>query len=442
MKITGYTPLPPTEESRIDREELSTEDPPDAASMQRASLSFLVSEEKASIANPSCLDAFNLGPAWDYIKDHNTSADHFAKQILERRQEIAEQKKEWTPYTQQTKNPFFFCSIEQALNTGYLEPSKEGCGGAYVLYNEEHKPLFIIKPVDEEILCLNNRKSFASPFIDPSFRARDDIPLYRSAQTDLVCYEVAKLIGIEGITPKADIHILTSSVFYDISSACQADTHPLKDKVGIADNEKLCSVQEYIPDTFPMSHQIYQWLSQGYPPARMLDLLDPGDFEDANLLVWMTYDTDAHPGNFLLSKKPCAPGENSLFHIKKIDNSLSFPEKHSQFMNFLMFLDVEKKPLSAALRDKIRIVPIEQITSCMGKTGMSMASIISFVERAHVIKGLAIRPLISIYEMNLRLSLLSSLSNGMEISLSDRSLEELEVFLQRPYVPELTDPSS
>ncbi|MEI8329606.1 MAG: hypothetical protein WCG14_06385, partial [Chlamydiia bacterium] len=154
------------------------------------------------------------------------------------------------------------------------------------------------------------------------------------------------------------------------------------------------------------------------------------------------YDTDAHPGNFLLSKKPCEPGGTPLFHIKKIDNSLSFPEKHSQFMNFLMFLDVEKKPLSAALRDKIRVVPIEQITSCMANTGMSMASIISFVERAHMIKELAIRPLISIYEMNLRLSLLSSRSDGREISLSDQSLEELEVFLQRPYVPTLTDPSS
>ena len=442
MKITGYTPLPSIEESRIDREDVSTEDLPGTSSMQNVSFAHSAHSERANIADPSYLDAFNLGPAWDYIKDHNTSADHFAKQILERRQEIAEQKKEWTPYTQQNTNPFFFCSIEQALNTGYLEPAKEGCGGAYVLYNEEHTPLFIIKPVDEEILCLNNRKSFASPFIDPSFRARDDIPLYRSAQTDLVCYEVAKLVGIEGITPKADIHILTSSVFYDISSAYQADTHPLKDKVGTADNEKLCSVQEYIPDTFPMSHQIYQWLSQGYHPARMLGLLDPGDFEDTNLLVWMTYDTDAHPGNFLLSKKPCEPGGTPLFHIKKIDNSLSFPEKHSQFMNFLMFLDVEKKPLSAALRDKIRVVPIEQITSCMANTGMSMASIISFVERAHMIKELAIRPLISIYEMNLRLSLLSSRSDGREISLSDQSLEELEVFLQRPYVPTLTDPSS
>jgi hypothetical protein len=428
MKVEGSLRAPHPLQEHIDEEAIRAEDlvevDPIPSNIPLSHFSKGIEHEG------SFLELLELGPEWCYVENQKMPTDYLIEQILLRRKEIREQKEHWSESIQTSLDEPFGSVLKEAISTGHLETSKEGSGAAYVLYNKDHIPLFIVKPVDEEILCLNNHKSFACPFLNDRFRARDYIPLYRSAQTDLLCYRVAKLLGIEKITPRLSMQIMQSQHFYDLTLSCQDPSHPLHNKIGTADYTKLCSVQEYIDDAIPMSSQIYQWLSAGYTPKQIQDGFDPIDFEEANLFIWVTYDTDAHPGNFLVYKSEGTEASKGKLQIKKIDNSLSFPEYHSQFMNFLMFIDVEKAPLSNMLKQKIESLPIEQIAVSMAQLEMSTATIIAFIQRVNVLKELARRSTISIYEMNLRLSLLAQ-PDGIHIALSEQSLTDLELLLQK-----------
>ncbi len=428
MKVEGSLRAPHPLQEYIEKEVVNAEE---MAAIKPTSPTISAFELSKKIKNEeSCLELLELGHEWSYLENQKIPTDYLIEQILLRRQEIREQKKYWSEYIQSDLDQPFGSLIENALSTGHLETLQEGSGAAYILYNKDRIPLFIIKPIDEEILCLNNHKSFACPFLNDRFRAREHIPLYRSAQTDLLCYQVAQILGIEKITPRLSMQIMQSQHFYDLTLSCQDPSHPLHNKIGTADYTKLCSVQEYIDDAIPMSSQIYQWLSRGYTPKQIQDGFDPIDFEEANLFIWVTYDTDAHPGNFLVYKSEGTEASKGKLQIKKIDNSLSFPEYHSQFMNFLMFIDVEKAPLSNMLKQKIESLPIEQFAVSMAQLEMSTATIIAFIQRANVIKELARRSTMSIYEMNLRLSLLAQ-PNGIHIALSERLLTDLELLLQK-----------
>ena len=207
----------------------------------------------------------------------------------------------------------------------------------------------------------------------------------------------------------------------------EADKENVMKIIGNPDFEKLCSVQEYVPNSIVMLDKIYEWIQKGDEDL-MRNSICPEDFEDANLFVWTTYDTDAHPGNFLFYPKEIKKDELIVYGIKKIDNGLSFPEKNTTFTNFLMYFDSANDPLSDRIKEKIKEIPIEEIAKKMQELELAIPAISAFVERIHVLQELAKRPGISTYEINLRFMLLS-LDNGVVLALGNQNISEIEILI-------------
>jgi hypothetical protein len=362
-----------------------------------------------------------------FIYSKNLSWQELIHNVKMRREELQLQKDHWSSYIENHHDKAFTQKLNQTLEQGFFAPSDEGCGSAYFLSDKDRNPQFIIKPVDEDIFCLNNRKGYATPFHDTSVRVRDDIPLYRSAQTDAACYVVAKHLDLTHITPKTMMCLVDSNMFYDLTSCLSSsDRQAFINLTGLADTQKLCSVQEFVPDSSMMMSKIYEWLHTGMSEEEMDSQICPHDFEDANLFLWTTLDTDGHPGNFLLYPKSHIDGGKEIFGIKKIDNGLSFPEKNTQFTNFLMYFGLAKRPLSDSIKQKIINFPLEQIVSDLSELELSVKSAVACAERIRVLQELAQRDGMTPYEINLRMILLGK-EDGLSLALNDQSLYELEI---------------
>lgn len=387
-------------------------------------------------------DIFHWGYLWDYIKENNLSIEAITNEICQRRVELQAQKEHWRSFTKAPTRNTFGERLNEALTNGYLVPTDQGQGAAYFLYDGNSNPVFVLKPVDEDIFCLNNRKHVASPFNNEEFRVRKDIPLYRSAQTDALGFIAAEAVGIAHITPKAEMHIISSSAFYDLTfQLSDSDKEKLSLLIGSPDLEKLCSVQEFVAESVNMQHQVYRWIQEGLTEENLEAYLCPKDFEDANLFIWITGDTDAHPGNFLVYKKEVSEEGKEVYGIKKIDNGLSFPDDNSDFTNFLMYFDVKHRPLTDRLRAMIKEIPVEKIVKGMQELEMSIPSMVACVKRIRLIQELAKREDMSIYEMNLRLMLLSQ-EDGIAIAAGNQSISELEKLIGLNTVESSTETSS
>ena len=329
------------------------------------------------------------------------------KIVKQRRIEIQQQKEYWRPFIDQ-------------VNQGQLVPISSGCGSAYYLVDEEGVPLYVVKPVDEDIHCLNNRKEFGSPFSDEDHRARDGIPLYRSAQTDALCSEIAILAGLENVTPKASMAIVKNDGFYDITQWLDGEK---KEKFIVEtqapDHEKFASIQEYISDTHDLFEMLHTFYKKGLSDEEIASCFDQKDFEEACMFLWLTYDNDGNGSNFLTFAK-----QVGVYGIKKIDNSLSFPEKNSHYFNTLAWMPNAIFPLSAELKQKIAHLPVDEILSRMDSYEMSTTCKQAFKERVEIVKELAQREGIAIGEIDLRLTFLSY-EGGREIALSSLSAQEI-----------------
>jgi hypothetical protein len=388
----------------------------------------MISSDAAKEIDPAhdiATDPFS--PFYPFIYSKNLSWQEFIHHVKMRREELLQQKEHWKGYIQNHYDEAFAKTLHQSLLQGWLISSDEGCGSAYILCDKDKNPQFIIKPVDEDIFCLNNRKGYATPFHDPSIRVRDDIPLYRSAQTDVACYIVARHLELTHITPKTMMCLVDSDMFYDLTSRLSiSERQAFINLTGSADTQKLCSVQEFVPDSEMMINKIYEWLSTGMTEDEMDALICPQDFEDANLFLWTTLDTDGHPGNFLFYPKGHNDCGREIFGIKKIDNGLSFPEKNTQFTNFLMYFGLAKRPLSDSIKQKIINFPLEQIVSDLSELELSMKSAVACAERIRVLQELAQRDGMTPYEINLRMILLGK-EDGLALALSNQSIHELEI---------------
>lgn len=309
--------------------------------------------------------------------------------------------------------------VKKTLEEGYLLRAPEGAGAAYFLMDPEGAAQFVIKPMDEDILCLNNPKWCASPFNDPDFRLKNSIPLYRCPQTEVLASRVAEALDLSHITPRAEMGIVYSKQFHDICDALDREAR----KGFRFDKEKLCSIQEYIPETRMLYDVLQEWQTDDLSNEQIEARIDQTEFEEANLFIWTTYDTDAHAGNLLLYPKYLPEEGEPLFGLKKIDNGLCFPEKNSGLLNSLSVLPNAKQPISPSLREKIANIPVDTIDELLEKYEMQSTRT-AFMERIEILQTLALREAITLEEIDFRLQLLQN-EQGRELALGPIDLDQM-----------------
>ncbi|MDN3507199.1 MAG: hypothetical protein P0S96_08220 [Simkaniaceae bacterium] len=332
-------------------------------------------------------DKLQFGRLWTQIK-RRTEKEDLADLIALRRTEINKQKEHWKDKIPSIEDPALTAHLCALLLTGTLEPSDHGCGGAYFLKSASGVPKYVLKPIDEDVLCLNNRKQFGSPFNTRAFRVRDHIPLYRTAQAEALSYAISLLLGFEELTPPTHLAIISHEAFFDI-----------EDRPGT--KEKLCSAQSFLTDVENLLPFIQNCLKENYSEETILHLVDSENFENLCLLIWILFDTDAHAGNLYVKQN-----EDTSFTLLKIDNGLTFPDKNAQLLNALYYFPHAKLPLSERLRSLIANLPADEICKLIQLYELDEA-IDAFLERIEVIQKLAQNPNITFRDVDVRLHALS-----------------------------------
>ena len=195
---------------------------------------------------PHASDTLKFGRLWQQIRRLDEEGLLY-EMIQQRREEIFTIKNHWKEKISSFEEVKFLEDLQVHLSKGNLKASDQGCGAAYFLFDEGNIPKYVIKPFDEDILCLNNHKQFASPYYTRAFRVRDHIPLYRSAQAEALSYAVATLLELQYLTPSTHLAVINHDQFFDLSDQLDAnEKEHLLQKLGPPDREKFCSVQSYI----------------------------------------------------------------------------------------------------------------------------------------------------------------------------------------------------
>jgi hypothetical protein len=223
--------------------------------------------------------------------------------------------------------------------------------------------------------------------------------------------------------------VISDDHFFDLSAYLpETEWAAFLERTGPIDKEKLCSAQEFIPNSRDLYEVLQEMQTLNWTDEQIDLAFDQEDFNDANLFVWLTYDNDAHPGNFRVYLKRYDASGQPVFGIKKVDNGLSFPEKNTGFMNFLAYFPNAKQPLPSAMKDKIMNIPIDLVVEDMHSLDMDACSD-AFLKRVSILQNLAQREGMSCYEINLRLMVLS-MPDGEELALSTMTLEEIEKLIE------------
>ncbi len=387
-----------------------------------------------SLEIPEAEDFLQFGREWPKIRPH--LHEDLESLIAVQRNVVETQKELFRPIIEQEKlgeAQTFYDELEYTLSTGTIQPSKLGGGGVYILYNALDQPAFVIKPEDEAILCLNNPKHRGSPFNDPFHRLRDEIPLYKTCETEVSVSAIAKEIGIKDCTPETRLMIISSSLFYDLSTHLRGlEKEEFIAKSGLPNREKLCSVQRFVSESLDLRQAMHEWFEAGLEEQFPLPI-DQEAFEDVMLLLWIVYDTDGHSSNFRLFFKGLDEDYSAIYGIKKIDNGLSLPENNRYFLNYLGYLQNAKNAPSKRLLEKVAAIDEGSLCAILDRFHLSYAKT-ALRDRIDVLKSLTQRPLITLEEINLRFEFLN-LPNGKTIALSPLSLQEITDSLQMSSEP-------
>lgn len=339
----------------------------------------------------------------------------FLPEIHKRRLELKAQKEYWRPFVQRNKEKIDI--VEQLLREGELIPCQAGSGTAYLLFDEKRVPRFLIKPVDEDIFCLNNHHLLASPYNDSKHRARKSIPLYRCAQIGAFCWEIASICGLEKATAPCWMGILQDDRFYDLTQDLSAEEREYWiESGGIPDREKLCSIQEFIPGMRDFTEHLQMLYQEGFSDEEICSYFDQRAFEETCLFVWLIYDNDGHGENFIVKNM-------DRHNVMKIDNALSLPEQHTQYKNILAWTPNASLPISNELKEKIAAIRWDLIEEKIDLYELSESKA-AFKERLSILQSLASQEGMTIGEIDLRLTLLSQ-ENGNALALKEMSKEEV-----------------
>ncbi|PIS02851.1 MAG: hypothetical protein COT85_02125 [Chlamydiae bacterium CG10_big_fil_rev_8_21_14_0_10_42_34] len=297
--------------------------------------------------------------------------------------------------------------IEEYPPLEIIRNEDRGICGSYYLIDDTGKRHYIIKPLDEDAGCIHS-DGFASPFLTSPFRA--NMPLYFSAMREVLAYEVAKAIGVGSIVPKTTLGIFSSDLFSDFCN--QIDSNEIKtylEQCNFADKEKLCSVQEYVEGAKSLFEAIHDLEMAELTDDEIAKRFDQTDFEDANILIWVTYDTDAHMGNFLVYPKGTDEIGNEILGLKKIDNGLTFPDKNQQLRNNLSYLPNAGQPLSQSAKEKIEAIDIDTLAEQLEQMGLNSA-VSALKTRISLLKSLAKIEGITIKQINKAMSMVGKKS--------------------------------
>lgn len=215
---------------------------------------------------------------------------------------------------------------------------------------------------------------------------------------------IGEQIGVGTVVPQTVFGIFESDQFYDFSDGVSLnELHHYMEICGPIDCEKLCSVQEFVPNGKSLFEAIHELEERGLSDDEIADRFDQSNFEDANILLWTTYDTDGHSGNFLVYPKGSDEIGNEILGLKKIDNGLAFPDKNQQFRNNLSYLPNAKRGLSEEGKAKIAAIDVDILASQFEKMGLESA-IPALKERIPILKELAKQPSLTIKEINTAMS--------------------------------------
>jgi len=367
-------------------------------------------------------DKFEFGRLWNHVKALEEQNLLF-EMIQKRREEIQTIKSHWKEKISTFENPLFLNELKELLSKGSLVPTQQGCGAAYFLFDENEIPRYVIKPFDEEILCLNNRKHFASPYNNRAFRVRDAIPLYRSAQAEVLASRFAKILELEHLIPPTHLAILSTPSFYDFGERLEPKEKENLYSVGLPDQEKLCSVQRYLPEVKNLYCLVEEWLENDLTDAQILDQVAQTNFEELVLLIWLLYDTDAHAGNLYVQKS-----KEGRYRLLKFDNGLTFPEQNCHLLNALYFFPHAAFPLSKKTMQRIQNLPFKKLIDEMSFFEME-GSIDAFCQRFEILQKLASNANYTIRDIDVRLKILG-IPDGEKLAISSLSTPTLQRLLE------------
>ncbi len=279
-----------------------------------------------------------------------------------------------------------------------VEPNgSRGVSGSYFLVDDEGQKRYVVKPLDEDAGCIHS-DGFASPFDSSPFRS--NMPLYLSSMREVLAYLTAQSIGVDSVVPKTVLAILESDQFHDFSQGIDPDElQRYLEYCDPADREKLCSVQEYVQNSKSLFEALHELEMESLSDDEIANRFDQSDFEDANILLWTTYDTDGHMGNFLVYPKGVDEIGNEILGLKKIDNGLAFPDKNQQLRNNLSYLPNAKRELSEVGRAKIAAIDIDLLAKQFEQMGLESA-IPAMRERISFLQQIAQQPGITLKEIN------------------------------------------
>lgn len=334
---------------------------------------------------PLTEDLWAFGIMWDYVCYRVSTVEELYKAIQEAHLKIEEIKKRFTPL---------------AIKLPFLEIKKNENGGisnSYFLVDATGAIRFVIKPGDEDAGCINNLE-LATPFLNDLIRK--DIFPYFSPMREVLASQIANLASLHDVVPKTILTLIESDQFHDLADRVASEERErYQELIPFIDHEKLCSAQEYIPNATSLFEALHEMQDNRLSDQEISARFDPQSFEEANLLVWLTGDTDAHGGNFLVYPKGVDAIGNEILGLKKIDNGLAFPEDNGYIVNALAYLPNANEPLSEEGKQLIKALDIQELSKPFEKLGLDSA-LKAFKERVMALKNCAKQPGITLREIH------------------------------------------
>ncbi|MCC5832028.1 MAG: hypothetical protein JJU12_03175 [Chlamydiales bacterium] len=276
-----------------------------------------------------------------------------------------------------------------------MVPEKGGKGGVYYLQDKNGRRRFVLKPLDESNLAVNNGKKNGSICFESGEGApANGVHIYESVQNAELAYKVAEFLGFSEITPESEVMILEDDRFHDNLHHLLGEKTP-KEKVVLVQRyvEGCWDIGTLLCDKTKMQEEEIKNLMKNEEGIKKLESLKeeymPKDFdqdlyEKLAIFLIVIGEKDGNAGNFIANKEEPKKGEKRT--IVKIDNSACFAENNEDIATGLeWFTHNYEQQLSEKTKDLIKNLAtkesVEQIKKMMESRGKSAESIKAFEKR-------------------------------------------------------------